>query len=69
VLPSDFRQLAECEPVCVELPGWQTSTADIRTFADLPENARNYALKIAELTGGKLKIVSVGPHRDQTILL
>ncbi len=69
VLPSDFGQLSRCEPVYVEFPGWKTSTADARSFADLPENARAYALKLAELTGARLKIVSVGPHRDQTILL
>jgi len=35
----------------------------------LPKNARAYLKKIAELTGGKLVIASVGPNRDQTILL
>jgi len=69
VPPSDFRELANVEPVYIELPGWQTPTTEARKFNDLPRNARNYALKIAELTGGKLKIVSVGAHRDQTILL
>jgi adenylosuccinate synthase len=69
VLPSDFRQLSECEPVYVEFPGWKVDTTAAKSFGDLPENARNYVLKIAELTGGKLKIASVGPHRDQTILL
>ncbi len=69
VLPSDFRDLSRCEPVTIELPGWQTDTSGAKTFADLPKNAQDYALKIAELTGGKLKIVSVGPNRDQTILL
>jgi len=69
VLPSDFRHLSGCEPVYIELPGWKTDTSEARTFADLPENARAYALKLAELTGGKLTIVSVGAHRDQTILL
>ncbi len=69
VPPSDFRQLAECEPVYIELPGWNTPTDCVRKFEDLPKNAQAYALKIAELTGGKLAIVSVGAHRDQTILL
>ena len=67
--PSDFRQLADCEPVYIELPGWNTSTEKCQKFSDLPKNAQAYVLKLAELTGGKLKIVSVGAHRDQTILL
>ena len=69
VPPSDFLQLAECEPVYIELPGWLTPTSGARKFEDLPPNAQAYALKLAELTGGRLAIVSVGAHRDQTILL
>ena len=69
VPPSDSRQLAECEPVYIEMPGWQSPTSQARKFEDLPANARAYALKLAELTGGKLAIVSVGAHRDETILL
>jgi adenylosuccinate synthase len=67
VPPSDARQLAECKPVYTELPGWRASTSDARTFAALPPNARTYVRKIAELTGARLSIVSVGPSRAQTI--
>ena len=69
VPPADFLQLAECQPVYIELPGWNTDTTKAHEFKDLPANAQAYALKIAELTGGRLAIVSVGPDRDQTILL
>jgi adenylosuccinate synthase len=69
VPPSDFRQLGSCEPVYEEHPGWQCSTEGARTWNDLPEKARSYLLRIAELTGGKLTIASVGPNRDQTIVL
>jgi len=69
VPPSDFRQLADCEPVYIEMPGWQAPTTEARSFDTLPANAQAYALKIAGLTGGRLAIVSVGAHRDQTILL
>ncbi len=67
--PADYEILERCEPVYIELPGWKCDTSGVKTFDGLPENARNYALKLAELTDSKLKIVSVGPHRDQTILL
>jgi adenylosuccinate synthase len=69
VPPTDFQRLFACEPVYIELPGWQTPTDQCKTFAELPQNAQAYALKIAELTGGKLIIVSTGARRDQTILL
>jgi adenylosuccinate synthase len=69
VPPSDSRQLADCEPVYADLPGWQKPTDRARTWRDLPKNAQSYLKKIAELTGGKLVIASVGPNRDQTIVL
>ena len=69
VPPSDSRQLAECTPVYLELPGWETPTHEAKTWAELPKNARAYLQKLAELTGAKLVIASVGPNRDQTIVV
>lgn len=69
VPPSDMRQLKRCVPVIIELPGWKASTAQARTFGELPSKARNYLKKIASLTGPKLSIVSVGADREQTIRL
>ena len=69
VPPSDMRELKRCVPVVVELPGWKASTAQARTFGELPSKARNYLKKIASLTGPKLSIVSVGADREQTIRL
>ena len=69
VPPTDFRQLEKCEPVYIELPGWRTSTEAARKFGDLPKNAQTYLKKISALTGAKLRIASVGPGRDQTIVL
>ena len=69
VPPSDLRELKRCIPVLIELPGWKASTAQARTFRELPSKARNYLKKIASLTGPKLSIVSVGADREQTIRL
>ena len=69
VPPSDIRDLKRCVPVVVELPGWNASTAQARTFRELPAKARNYLKKIASLTGPRLSIVSVGADREQTIRL
>ena len=57
--PTDSADLLRCEPVYIEMPGWLKGT----------EKARNYVKKIAELTGAKLSIVSIGPARAQTIKL
>jgi len=68
-VPNDIELLTKCEPVYVDFSGWKTSTTKARRWKDLPQRARAYLKAIAELTGAKLSIVSVGPSRDQTIKL
>lgn len=67
--PTDSEHLSRCEPVYIEMPGWMNSTEKAKKFSDLPPKARAYVKKIAELTGAKLSIVSIGPARAQTIRL
>jgi adenylosuccinate synthase len=69
VPPADCRQLADCEPVYVEFAGWKKPTTEAKKWSDLPAKARDYLKAIADLTGAKLAIASVGPGRDQTIVL
>jgi adenylosuccinate synthase len=57
------------EPIYESIPGWKASTERAKKFDDLPAAARDYVHRIAELTGARLKIVSVGPARAQTIFL
>ena len=67
--PASLKVLAEVEPVYEELPGWEESTSDIRSYDKLPVNARRYIERLSEVSGIKIGIVSVGPQRDQTIIL
>jgi adenylosuccinate synthase len=53
----------------VDFPGWKESTTKARRWKDLPPRARAYLQALAELTGAKLFIVSVGPAREQTIFV
>jgi adenylosuccinate synthase len=69
VPPGDVQKLAACEPVYEEHAGWLTPTHEARTWSELPEKARAYLQRLAELTGAKLVIASVGPNREQTIVL
>ncbi|MEP6604083.1 MAG: adenylosuccinate synthase [Spartobacteria bacterium] len=69
VPPSDAAQLENCEPIYEKLPGWNRPTHSAKKFSQLPPAARAYVKRIAELTGAKLSIVSVGPARGQTITL
>ncbi|MCP1726216.1 adenylosuccinate synthase [Natronospira proteinivora] len=59
----------ECEPIYVEMPGWQESTVGVTRMEDLPEAARNYLDKLQELVGVPIDIISTGPDRTETILL
>jgi adenylosuccinate synthase len=59
----------KCEPIYIELPGWSESTAGVRSFEDLPRNARTYLKKVEEVTGTPIDIISTGPDRDETMVL
>jgi len=69
VPPSDATQLANCKPVYRQLRGWSKSTRSARKLSQLPSAAQDYVKYIANLTGGKLSMVSVGPERGETIIL
>lgn len=56
-------------PIYEEFDGWMTSTEQARTWDDLPANAQKYIKRIEELVGAPVKYISVGPERDQIILL
>ena len=68
-VPASLGVLAEVEPVYETFPGWKTDISGVRSYAELPENARKYLERMAEVTGIALGIVSVGPSREQTIIL
>jgi adenylosuccinate synthase len=67
--PNDAEELLHCRPIYRKFPGWQTPTSAVRQFKNLPKAAQTYLNALAELTGAKLRIVSVGAQRDQTFSL
>ncbi|NFN86914.1 adenylosuccinate synthase [Clostridium sporogenes] len=68
-VPASLEDLAKCEPIYEEFEGWDDSIANARCYEDLPENAIKYLKKIEDLTETKVSIVSVGPKRDQTMMI
>jgi adenylosuccinate synthase len=66
--PASVASLERCQPIYEELPGWETSTADIRQFDRLPPQAQQYVTKLEELIGCPASLVSVGMRREQTIV-
>ena len=67
--PASMRQLVRCEPIYEELPGWQEPTSHVRRFDDLPRHAREYVKRLEHLIGCPVALVSVGPEREQAIIV
>ncbi len=67
--PTDADAWSRCKPVYRTFPGWMKDTSKARRFPQLPPAARRYVKALAELTGAKLRIVSVGAGHDETIRL
>lgn len=69
VPPSDLRDLVRCKPVYTIFPGWKRSTSAVRSFKNLPPQARTYLKQICALTGARLALASVGASREQTMVV
>jgi adenylosuccinate synthase len=67
-LPFGPADLSPFEPVYVEMPGWSEDLTRVRNWTDLPANAQAYLAKIEEIAGVPVKLVSVGPERDQIVM-
>ena len=57
------------EPVYETYKGWREDISKAKSMDELPANAKTYLNKLEELVGIPIKIVSVGPDREQTIIL
>ncbi|MGD9107432.1 MAG: adenylosuccinate synthase [Desulfobacterales bacterium] len=67
--PASIKILGACKPVLETLPGWSEDISGVRKIDDLPQNAKNYLKRIEELTETPIHIVSVGPGREETIIV
>ena len=68
-IPASLKILAKVKPVYETFDGWKTDISNVRNYDDLPINAKKYLERMAEVTKINLGIVSVGPNRDQTIVV
>jgi adenylosuccinate synthase len=66
--PGRVADLERCQPIYEEMPGWMMPTSHIRLYADLPLQARRYIKRLEDLCHCPVKVVSVGPKREQTII-
>jgi adenylosuccinate synthase len=68
ILPVGAEELAECEPIYEEVPGWSQSTLGVRELSGLPEAARRYLRRIEEVCEVPIDLISTGAERDDTIV-
>ena len=68
-MPAAASRAAAAVPVYESLEGWHESIEKVRSFDELPAAARDYVRRVEDLVGVKSDIVSVGPDREETLLL
>ncbi len=67
--PTDASTLRKAKPIFETFEGWNQDVTGARTLDDLPPKAHEYLQRIGELVGVPVKILSVGPDREQTIFV
>ncbi len=67
-LPVSAEEVARCEPVYEDMPGWSDSTVGATEYNDLPAAAHSYIERIETLLGVDVHMISTGPERNQNIV-
>ena len=60
--------LPDAKPVETTMPGWKCDISGVRTWEDLPKEARDYVEYVEREIGCHITYVSVGPERDSIII-
>ena len=68
-LPAVVEDLDRVVPIYEEMPGWSEDITNVKSFEELPVNCQNYIRRIEELVNCPVTIFSVGPDREQTVIL
>ena len=68
-MPTNIKDAENVKPVYEEYPGWDAEIDDVRSYDDLPQEAKDYIRRIEDFTETPANIVSIGPDRAQTMLL
>ena len=66
--PMGAEALAGCQPIYIDMPGWNDQTAGVRRYEDLPVNARAYLEKLEGLLETPIDIISTGAERNDTVI-
>ncbi len=66
-LPASEKLQSKIKPIYKTFDGWEESTFGLKTWLDLPLNARKYIVTLEKLLKTEISIISTGPERSQTI--
>jgi adenylosuccinate synthase len=66
-MPYHQSTLHQVTPVYEELPGWRTDLSQATSLADMPQAARDYVSLLEEQIGVPVRLVGVGPRREQFV--
>jgi len=66
-MPTDQSAFHHATPIYEEFPGWTEDISGVRTFDELPENAKAYVLALEAMSGARISSIGVGPGREATI--
>ena len=67
--PTAAQVLGQVEPIYETVPGWREDTSSAKSYGDLPELAQRYLARLSELVEADIGIISIGPERNETIIL
>ncbi|MGX0629432.1 adenylosuccinate synthase [Corynebacterium afermentans] len=67
-MPLTQTDFHHAEPIYETMPAWDDDITECREFEDLPQKAKDYVLRLEELSGAPISYIGVGPGRDQTIV-
>lgn len=67
--PASNEELLKYNPIYEKFSGWDLNISKCKSYSKLPKNTKKYIEAIEELTGVPTSIISIGPDRDETILL
>lgn len=65
--PATLEELALCQPVYEEVPGFSGDLSGCRSFGELPADCKAYIARLEQLCGCPIHMVGVGPDREQTL--
>jgi len=68
-IPADIEDFKKCKPITIETPGWKEDITQVKSYIDLPDNAKKYLKLVESIVGVPVGIFSVGPDRTQTVLM